>query len=215
MKDNLTNDADTVNKNSGEQQANFAKNGGLLQNGHSAFERRHHSADSFQHQQHHQGKLANSQKTADLKATSTLVQQQQDNRGRQQISNSSRAKKAAIDYDSIDQSAQALLLLSSEKENDKLNGLLFSHQDKQQQQRQGQDAEEDAEDEECDSKSEGPRDFVKQNGIHCDVDDEEDANEHLMNESEHDLSEVSAVGGNYMIHEDEDGDEHHLSKLNI
>lgn len=217
MKDNLTNDVDIANKNSGEQQANFAKKGGLLQNGHSAFERRHHSADSFQQQQqqHHQEKLVNSQKTAGFKAKSTTVQQQQGNKGRKHIdNNNNRVKKAAIDYDSIDQSARALLLLSSEKENGKLNGVLFSHQDKQQGQRQGQDVDEEDEEEECNDKSDGPSEYIEQNGINCDVEEEEDANEHLMNESEHDLSEVSAVGGNY-IHDDEVGDEHHPSKLNI
>lgn len=203
MKDNTTNEVD-ANKISGDQ-ANFAKKGNLLQNGHSAFERRHHSADSFQHQ-HHQAKLMNSQKTTGFKGTSTAVQQ--GNKGRQH-NNNYRAKKMAIDYesqlDSIDQSAQALLLLS-EKENDKLNGLLFSHQEKQ---RQGQDEENDGE---AGSDKRGVANgFIEQNGINCDVDDEEDANEHLMNESEHDLSEVSAVGGNY-IHDDEDEDEHHLSK---
>lgn len=226
MKDNLTNDLDANNKtntqipnNIGDpasqselkQATGYAKKGGLLQNGghQSAFERRHHSADSFPHQH---AKLVNtnsSQKqasTTGFKATSHIVQgngkgntTRHSNHGYN--SGVNRVKKAQIEYDSqlqdsIDQSARALLLLS-EKENDKLDGLLFNSI-KHEEELNGNKSDGCA----------GQNDFIEQNGINCDV-DEEDANEHLMNESGHDLSEVSNVGGGYIL--DEDEDENHLT----
>jgi hypothetical protein len=212
MKDNLTNEVDKNNNNSHTNnnmvdKANFAKRG-LLHNGHSAFERRHHSADSFQQQT----KL--SPKTGFKASTTSTTPQAGDHSpgkvkapnnnnnpaGHNSCGKASKANSkqslASVDYegqfdDPVDQSARALLLLG-EKENDKR---AETH---------------------CKASEPASEFREQQNGVDEVDEEEEEPNENLMNESEQDLSEVSAAGGNY-VHDglDEHGDdtEHHLSKL--